>query len=259
MRNKFIGAVVALFVSLLGVPASADINDAGVLSGIAEVGKTFLEDDDCDKTGNATVVGRGLYLVGTPEEQGREAQGAWHLLTQVITVQHLEGVRLEVCGWLDAVAGTGPLQWPGQADPRTKGLGAACAASRGHSGMGEIGDPEDPIAKLMHLGWVSSVGGVFLVTGQYQEYESGDREQKGKKGTVLAQLLGSGTGGDCVTAFDGAQFFSLFGTFEFVNVDIVPKPPTEQCKETDPDRDRVKEQLPGSDADWKRDCPTAKK
>ena len=84
MESKLVVAVVAaLFVSLLGVPASADINDVGVLSGIAEVGKTFLEDDDCDKTGKATVVGRGLYLVGTPQDIAREAQGAWHLDTFV--------------------------------------------------------------------------------------------------------------------------------------------------------------------------------
>ena len=259
MRSKFILAVVAaLFVGLLGLPASADINDAGVLTGSARVGKTFLDSDDCDKTGNATVVGRGLYVVGTPQDQGREAQGAWYLDTIVTSLQRPEGVRLEACGWLDAVEGTQDFQWPGQTDPRTKGLGAACGASRGHSGMGEFGDEDDPIAKLMHLGWASAVGGVLPVTGQYQEYNDGDREDKGKKGTVLAEVLAQG-GQNCVLDPNGAQSFEVRGTFQLLNAVVVPKEPTKQCKETDPDEDKTKEQVPGSDADWKRDCPTAKK
>ena len=255
MRSKFIFAVVtALFVGLLGLPASANINDVGVLNGVAEVGKTFWDGDDCDKTGKANVVGRGLFVVGTPQDQAREAQGAWHLLT----VAAPRGIRLEACGWLDAVEGTGGFQWPGQTDPRTKGIGAACGASRGHSGMGEFGPLGAPLAKLMHLGWASAVGGLLPVTGQYQEYVAGG-PAKGKKGTVLAEVLAAGGGGACANAVNGAQAFTVVGTFELVNAVVVPKEPTKQCKETDPDKDKDKEQVAGSDADWKRDCPTAKK
>ena len=254
MRSKFAVAVVAaLLVGLLGLPASADINDAGVLVGSAEVGKTFWSFNDCDKTGQANPVGRGLFLVGSEPDRGRAAQGSWHLDAVVISLQHLEGARLEACGWLDAVAGTEDFQWPGQTNPRTKGIGAACGASRGHSGMGEYGPLGAPFAKLMHLGW-NSVGDVFLVTGQYQEYVAGG-PAKGKKGTVLAQLLGAGGGGDCVLDPEhGAQSFTVVGTIGFINAVVVPKPPTEQCKHTDNDKDKVKETAPG-----KRPCPTAKK
>ena len=166
---------------------------------------------------------------------------------------------MEVCGWLDALPTSEGLQWPGQTDPRTEGIGAACGASRGHSGMGEIGPELAPIVKLMHFGWVTSVGDVFPVTGQYQEYIGGDRWAKGKKGTVLAQLLGFGGGGECVLdPWDGAQIYRFLGPFELVNEES-PKPPPEECKETDPDKDKTKEQKPWSDADWRRDCPTAKK
>ena len=259
MSSKFVVAVVAaLLVVLSGPPASAGINDVGSLTGVAEVGKTFWDGNDCDKTGNANVVGRGLYVVGTPEDQGREAQGSWHLDAVVISVNHPEGVRLEACGWLDAVAGTEEVQWPGQADPRTNGVGAACGASRGHSGMGEFGPEAAPFAKLMHLGW-NGVGPQVPVTGQYQEYTAPNRAAKGKKGSVIAQLQLTGGGGNCVLDPDnGAENFNVVGMIVFVNQES-SKPPAEECKETDPDMDKAKEQVPGSDADWKRACPSAKK
>ena len=249
MSSKFVVAVVAaLLVVLSGPPASAGINDVGVLTGTAEVGKTFWAGNDCDKTGVANVVGRGLYVVGTPEDQGREAQGAWHLDTVVAP----RAVRLEVCGWLDALAGTEDFQWPGQADPRTKGIGAACGASRGHSGMGEYGPVGAPFAKLMHLGW-NGVGPLVPVTGQYQEYIGGG-PAKGKKGSVLAQLQLTGGGGSCATGPNGAQSFTVVGTIEFVNQES-SKPPAEECKRTDPNADKVKD----PEAVGKRPCPSAKK
>ena len=253
MRSKFIVAVVAaLFVGLLGVPASANINDVGVLVGSAEVGKTFWAGDDCDKTGQADPVGRGLFVVGTPADQGREAQGSWWLDTTVTSVEEPDGVRLEACGWLDRLTGTELIAWQGQ-PARMNGLGAACGASRGHSGMGEFGPDGAPIAKLMHLGWVSAVGGLLPVTGQYQEYVAGG-PAKGKKGTVLAEVLAVGGGGNCVLdQTNGAQRFDVVGTFQLVNQESA-KPPSEMCKHTDPDQDKVKEAPEG-----KRSCPTAKK
>ena len=254
MKNKFILAVVAaLFVGLLGLPASARINDVGVLEGNAEMGKTFWSQDDCNKTGVATVVGRGLFLVGSLEDQGREAQGAWHLDTVATTVQHPDGIRLELCGWLGAVAGTEGLQWPGQ-PARMNGVGAACGASRGHSGMGEFGPFGAPVAKLLHVGWVTTATGALLLTGQYQEYVGGDRNSKGKKGTVLALLELVGGGGNCVVdPGNGAQDFNVVGGVKLVNQQVLGKPEPEECKETDPDQDKVK------DTSGKRECPTAKK
>lgn len=258
MRSKFVLALVgALFVGLMSLPASANTNEAGVFTGLADVGKTFLSADDCDKSGQATVVGRGLYVVGSANDLTRERQGAWHLETVTST-----GTVLEACGWLGPLDGTVVVKDPEPFGDRTNGVGPACGASKGHNGMGEMRNAAGtPLRKLFDLGWKNAVGGLLPVTGHYQEYSPSGSNTKGKKGTVAAQVVAQG-GQRCLDP-DGAQQFEVVGAYELVNVNTsqfqAPKIQRKQCKETDPDDDKLKDQGDPSDPDWKRPCPTGRK
>lgn len=263
MRDQFfrLALAVGLLVGLVGLPASADITDTGTFDGTAEVGKTFLATNDCDKTGNAQVVGEGLYFAGSPLDLGRERQGAWHLHTNAMGVL-LGVVELEVCGWLGPLDGTVLNN-----EDRNSGLGPACVASKGHHGMGEIRDLAGiPILKLMDLGWKDSVGDVLVMTGKYQQYvtDAKGTTKRQKFGTMAAQVFAPPRfPNDCFFESPGAQQFNMFATFELVNTGYTnpPKPPDKEmlpftrkdCKATDPNTDKVK------DTTQKRECPTARK
>lgn len=199
-----LAAVAALFVGMLGAPASAHPDEAGVFTGTAAVGKS----GSCAQDGTGSVSGAGL---GFPVLAENGKTGYWTLNTVITGLVHgtLATGQLRSCGLLAPTAGL---------------IGAACGVSEGHSGKGTVALGGTDHISLTNLGWITSAGGTLPVTGN-----TTDAGTKNKNGTVVALTQAQG-GAACATKSGsgagktgGATEFTVVGVFASTGAATAPK------------------------------------
>ena len=197
-----LAAVAALFVGMLGVPASADpIAGVGVFEGQAVVGKVPGACTKGEPFTNPSGKGIGipLDLAGTPKGPG-EVHAYWRLNTNLTgagldnTTPSGPTFNLDACGKLRGVAG----------------IGAACGMSNGYDGIGRLRSGSatgSVVAQFRDMEWPASVGGTLPVTGV------AENTAKTKQGTLVAVVQAQGAAG-CI-APNKAQSFQVVGTATF--------------------------------------------
>lgn len=149
MKVKAIGMMLALamLLGLAAMPAAANTGagaHAGVFQGDASVGKGAAE---CNNDGTGSVSGGGI---GLPIVHGLKT-AHW---------------RIDVGTAVDVPNGVGSGQLCGDlnATPVDPSLGASCVSTSGANGQGKVSFANGDIW-VTNLGWITTVGGTFVVTG----------------------------------------------------------------------------------------------
>lgn len=199
--------LVALTLLLPAAPASADGYDAGVLMGVAAVGKAFDPVDPCDPTGVA-LVAAGSPGIGLPVVNGPKV-AVFAFAGMATTALHGTG-PLTVCGTLYPVAGN-----------VAGGVGAACGMSKGvgegsYAFPGTVAHPGAGVLFLSDVLWKAQGLGHIIVTATV-----GPMPPAPPTGMIVG-LLQTGGGAGCVTKVDGppkaggADAFTVVGEFAAV-------------------------------------------